>query len=153
MTQEQVSARVGKSRSAIANAVRLLALPEDLQAMVEDGRLSAGHARAILSVTEPTARSRLAEEIDKRGLSVREAETLAAKLNTELSKPHEEKQEKNPLEVDYAGLAAKELAERLGRKVKITQGKRKGRLEMEFYGVDDLNDLLDAMKLLPRKEG
>jgi ParB family chromosome partitioning protein len=146
MTQEEVANRVGKSRSAVANAVRLLALPEDLQAMVEDGRLSAGHARAVLSVTDATARSRLAEEIDKRGLSVREAEQLAAKLNAELSAPEEPETPKDPLAVDYAAIAARELGEQLGRKVKISQGKRKGRLELEFYGVDDLNDLLDAMK-------
>lgn len=152
MTQEQVAARVGKSRSTVANAVRLLALPENLQAMVEDGRLSAGHARAVLSVTDATARNRLAEEIDKRGLSVREAETLAAKLNEELAKEPEPEAKKDPLAVDYAALAAKELGQQLGRKVKITQGKRKGKLELEFYGVDDLNDLLDAMKLLPKKE-
>lgn len=153
MTQEQVASRVGKSRSAVANAVRLLALPENLQAMVEDGRLSAGHARAVLSVEEPTARGRLAEEIDKRGLSVREAERLAAKLNEELAKAQRPEPEQDSLRVDYAALAAKELGDRLGRRVKITQGKRKGRLELEFYGVEDLNDLLDAMRLLPEKKG
>lgn len=152
MTQEQVAERVGKSRSAVANAVRLLALPEDLQAMVEDGRLSAGHARAVLSVTDAAARSRLAGEIDRRGLSVREAETLAARINSELAKPEPEEPADKPPQIDYAGIAARELGEQLGRRVKITQGKRRGKLELEFYGMDDLNDLLDAMKRLPRKE-
>ncbi|MCD7919952.1 MAG: ParB/RepB/Spo0J family partition protein [Clostridiales bacterium] len=153
MTQEQVAARVGKSRSAVANAVRLLGLPDNLQAMVEDGRLSAGHARAVLSVSDPTAQNRLAEEIDKRGLSVREAEHLAAKLRAQQEQEPPPETPKDELEVDYAALAAKDLADVLGRRVKITQGKRKGKLELEFYGVDDLNDLLDAMKLLPKKGG
>lgn len=153
MTQEQVAEHVGKSRSAVANAVRLLSLSEDLQAMVEDGRLSAGHARAVLSVGDATVRSRLAEEIDKRGLSVREAETLAARLNNELGKGEAVQEPDTPPQVDYAGIAARELGAQLGRKVKITQGKRRGKLELEFYDMDDLNDLLDAMKHLPRKEG
>ncbi|MCD8341487.1 MAG: ParB/RepB/Spo0J family partition protein [Clostridiales bacterium] len=153
MTQEQVAARVGKSRSTVANAVRLLGLADNLQAMVEDGRLSAGHARAVLSVSDPTAQNRLADEIDKRGLSVREAEQLAGKLRAQQEKTPPPEPPKDELAVDYAALAAKDLADLLGRRVKITQGKRKGKLELEFYGVDDLNDLLDAMKQLPRKGG
>ncbi|MCD8051866.1 MAG: ParB/RepB/Spo0J family partition protein [Clostridiales bacterium] len=151
MTQEAVSQRVGKSRSAVANAVRLLSLPEDLKALVEEDKLTAGHARAILSVADEDARYALAEKIIADSLSVRQAEELAKKL----SAPQPEEPPKpapDPLAVDYAALAAKDLGDKLGRKVKIISGKRKGRLELEYYGVDDLNDLLDALQRLPKRE-
>lgn len=155
MTQEAVSKRVGKSRSAVANAVRLLALPEDLKALVEEDKLTAGHARAILSIPDENARYALAEKIMSDGLSVRQAEELAKKLSAAVEEelpetPPTEKQE-DPLSVDYAALAAKDLGDVLGRRVKIVNGKRKGRLELEYYGVDDLNDLLDALKALPKR--
>lgn len=148
MTQESVARQVGKSRSAVANAIRLLSLPEDLKALVEEDKLTAGHARAVLSVTDEDARYALVEKIMKDSLSVRQAEALAKKLS---SPPQEEEPPKaaDPLAVDYTALAAKELGDTLGRKVKIVSGKRKGRLELEYYGVDDLNDLLDALKTLP----
>ena len=149
MTQEAVSKRVGKSRSAVANAVRLLSLPEDLRELVEQDKLTAGHARAVLSVADDQARHALAEKIIADGLSVRQAEELAKKLSGREEAPApEKKHEPDPLNVDYAALAAKELEEHLGRKVKIVAGKRKGRLELEYYGTDDLNDLLDALKTL-----
>lgn len=149
MTQEAVSKRVGKSRSAIANAVRLLALPEDLKALVEEDKLTAGHARALLSIPDEEARYALAEKIMSDGLSVRQAEELAKKLSAAEECPPQPKSP--PLSVDYAALAAKELGDTLGRRVKIVSGKRKGRLELEYYGVDDLNDLLDALKALPKR--
>ncbi len=149
MTQEAVSKRVGKSRSAVANAVRLLSLPEDLRELVEQDKLTAGHARAVLSVQDDQARHALAEKILSDGLSVRQAEELAKKLSGREELPKSaEKKASDPLDVDYAALAARELAEHLGRKVKIVAGKRKGRLELEYYGNDDLNDLLDALKTL-----
>lgn len=148
MTQEAVSKQVGKSRSAVANAVRLLSLPEDLRELVEQDKLTAGHARAVLSVTEDAARHALAEKIIADGLSVRQAEELAKKLSGKPEQEPPKKQERDPLDVDYAALAAKELEEHLGRKVKIVSGKRKGRLELEYYGNDDLNDLLEALKSL-----
>ena len=147
MTQEAVSREVGKSRSAVANAVRLLSLPEDLRELVEQDKLTAGHARAVLSVPSDEARHALAEKIMSDGLSVRQAEELAKKLSGRLEEPVK-KAERNPLDVDYAALAAKELGDHLGRKVKILSGKRKGRVELEYYGMDDLNDLLDALKTL-----
>ena len=147
MTQEAVSREVGKSRSAVANAVRLLSLPEDLRELVEQDKLTAGHARAVLSVPSDEARHALAEKIMSDGLSVRQAEELAKKLSGRPEEPVK-KAERNPLDVDYAALAAKELGDHLGRKVKILSGKRKGRVELEYYGMDDLNDLLDALKTL-----
>jgi ParB family chromosome partitioning protein len=155
MTQEAVSKRVGKSRSAVANAVRLLSLPDDLKELVEQDKLTAGHARAVLSVADDQARHALAEKIMSDGLSVRQAEELAKKLTGREDEPEEKTvKEQDPLSVDYAALAAKELGDHLGRKVKIISGKRKGRLELEYYGMDDLNDLLDALKTLSgRKSG
>lgn len=148
LTQEECAQRVGKSRPAIANALRLMALPESIQAMVEEGRISAGHARALLAVNQPEKQQALAEKIAEDDLSVRQTEQLVKKLNA----PEEEAKpvKKDPLSVDYAAVAAKELGDKLGRKVKIVSGKRKGRLELEYYGVDDLNDLLDALALLKK---
>lgn len=153
MTQELVSKQVGKSRSAVANAIRLLSLPEDLKVLVEEDKLTAGHARAVLSVPNEDDRYALADKIIADSLSVRQAEELAKKLAAKAEEPEVVNTAKkaDPMEVDYAAIAARELGDHLGRKVKIVSGKRKGRLELEYYGVDDLNDLLDALKLLPKK--
>lgn len=153
MTQELVSKQVGKSRSAVANAIRLLSLPEDLKVLVEEDKLTAGHARAVLSVPNEDDRYALADKIIADSLSVRQAEELAKKLAAKAAEPEvvNTAKQADPLEVDYAAIAARELGDHLGRKVKIVSGKRKGRLELEYYGVDDLNDLLDALKLLPKK--
>jgi ParB family chromosome partitioning protein len=150
MTQDAVSKRVGKSRSAVANAVRLMSLPEKLRQLVEQDKITAGHARALLSVSDESARYALAEKIMSDGLSVRQAEELAKKLSTlpEEEEAVPEKSIDDPMSVDYTALAAKELGDCLGRKVKIVSGKRKGRLELEYYGTDDLNNLLDALKAL-----
>ena len=148
LTQEECAQRVGKSRPAVANALRLMALPESIQAMVEEGRISAGHARALLAVNDPEKQQALAEKIAEDDLSVRQTEQLVKKLNAPEVEPKPEK--KDPLAVDYAAVAAKELGDKLGRRVKIVTGKRKGRLELEYYGVDDLNDLLDALALLKK---
>ncbi len=148
LTQEEAAQRVGKSRPAVANAMRLLALPEQLQAMVEDGRLSAGHARTLLGVNDPAAQEKLAQRTEQEGLSVRALEQLVKLANL----PKKEKKTKGPTdEVDYAAVAARELGDRLGRRVKIVTGKRKGRLELEYYGVDDLNELLDALAKLKKR--
>lgn len=149
LTQEECAERVGKSRPAVANALRLLGLPEPIQAMVEDGRLSAGHARTLVSVADPAIQQKIAEKVANDGLSVRQTEQLVKQLTRPVKEPVEEK--KDPLAVDYAAVAAKELGDKLGRRVKIVTGKRKGRLELEYYGVDDLNDLLDALALLKKR--
>ena len=143
MTQEEAAQRVGKSRSAVANALRLLNLTEPVRAMVEDGRLSAGHARALL-VLSPALQEKTAETVVNTGLSVRQTEALVKKLQAE----PKEKPAKDPNTVDYAAEAQKELAAKLGRGVKIVSGRKKGRIELEYYGMDDLNDLLDALALI-----
>ena len=147
MTQEEAAQRVGKSRSAVANSLRLLGLTPSVRAMVEDGRLSAGHARTLLPLS-PALMERTAETVVNSGLSVRQTEALVKKLQTE----KKEKAEKDPNAVDYTLEAQKELSSHLGRGVKIVTGRKKGRVELEYYGLDDLNDLLEALALLRGKE-
>lgn len=147
MTQEAVADRVGKSRSAVANTLRLLTLPDSLQTMVADGKLTPGHARAVLSLPTEKQQIAAAQKIVALELSVRQAELMCKSL---MRKPKEEKTP-DPLEVDYVAECEKSLTRRLGRKVRIVRGKRKGRFELEFYGDDDLNALLDALQDLPAR--
>lgn len=148
MTQEEAAQRVGKSRSAVANALRLLGLTPPVRKLVEEGALSAGHARALLPLPA-SAQENAAEAVISGGLSVRQTEALAKRLAAE----KKERASAAPAGVDYAAEAQKDLASRLGRGVKIVSGRKKGRIELEYYGMDDLNDLLDALSLLRiRKE-
>ncbi len=149
MTQEEVARQVGKSRPAVANAVRLLALPKELAEYVEADILSAGHARALLGLSDPGAMKAAADKVAQRQLSVRQTEELVRQLNRN-ARQEEPKAPAVP-EVDYSAAAARELEDSLGRRVKIVSGKRKGRLELEYYGVDDLNDLLEALHRLPKR--
>ena len=143
MTQEEAAQRVGKSRSAVANSLRLLNLTEPVRAMVEDGRLSAGHARTLLPLS-PALQEKTAETVVNTGLSVRQTEALVKRLQAE---PKEVPQ-KDPNAVDYTAEAQKDLAAKLGRGVKIVSGRKKGRIELEYYGMDDLNDLLEALAMI-----
>ena len=150
LTQEEAAARVGKSRSAVANVMRLLNLTPAVRKLVEEGRLSGGHARTLLPL--PAAlQEKTAESVISGDLSVRQTETLVKKLLEE--KPDRKKTVGDPLSVNYTEAAAQELAEHLGRGCRIVSGRKKGRLEIEYYGVDDLNDLLDALHTLRRKTG
>ena len=145
MTQEETAQRVGKSRSAVANALRLLHLSDEVRALVEEGKLSGGHARALVPLTAELQK-KAAAVIIKDDLSVRQTELLVKKLTAD--KP--QKPVKDAGSVDYAAEAARELSERLGRPCKIVTGRKKGRLELEYYGVDDLNALLDALHQLKK---
>ena len=141
MTQEEAAKRVGKSRPAVANALRLLALPEEIQEKLRAGALSAGHARAVLSLKSEKKQLAAAQKIIALGLSVRQAELLCKNMSKE---PAPEKEEVT-LKVDYVAECEKQLSKQLGRGVKIVNGKRKGRFELEFYGQEDLQILLDAL--------
>ena len=145
LTQEETAKRVGKSRPAVANALRLLALSPEVLEKVRSGQLSAGHARAVLSLKTEKLQKEAAQKIIALGLSVRQAELLCKNL----SKPPVEKPEQ-PLTVDYIAECEKSLSHHLGRAVKIISGKRKGRFELEFYGQDDLQKLLDALMKLDK---
>ena len=146
MTQEQAAARVGKSRPAVANALRLLSLSPAVLELVKDGALSAGHARALLPVKDEAQQLSLAQKVMALGLSVRQTEALCKKLSKQAqpAKPQ-------PPQVDYLAECEKELTAGLGRKVRIVSGKRKGRIELEYYGVEDLNQLLDTLHALKTK--
>ena len=150
MTQEEVARRMGKSRPAIANALRLTALPPAVRSLLVDGSLSAGHGRAILMVEGEAAQEAFAQHIVHQGLSVRQAEA-AAKTFT-LAPPSLKKAPKEDPNRIYVEAAEKDLAGRLGRKVTIKPGRKKGRLELEFYNMDDLNTLLDLLSALPAQE-
>lgn len=147
LTQETIAERVGRSRSAVANSLRLLSLSDELADLVRNGTLSAGHARALLSLKDEKLRRQAAQRIMALQLSVRQAETLCRNLGKPKQKPVEQ-----PLTVDYIAECEKSLSRHLGRKVKIVNGKRKGRFELEFYGPEDLNRLLFALQKTPIKE-
>ena len=146
MTQEEAATRVGKSRSAVTNALRLLSLTPSVRKLVEEGKLSAGHARALLPLS-PAVQESAAAAVVSGGLSVRQTEALAKRLSAE-KKP----EKLAPTGVDYTAEAQKDLSSKLGRGVKIVNGRKKGRIELEYYGLDDLNDLLEALALLRVKK-
>ena len=144
LTQEDCACRVGKSRSAVANAMRLLNLPEKVLEMLRNGSLTAGHARAVLSLKNEKKQLEAAQKIAALGLSVRQAELLCRNLNQE----KQPEPPKPPLAIDYVAECEKSLAKVLGRGVKIVNGKRKGKFELEFYGQEDLQVLLEALMTL-----
>ena len=141
LTQEEAAQRVGKSRPAVANALRLLTLDEKVLDMLRAGELTAGHAKAILMLKSEKKQLEAAQKIANLGLSVRQAELLCKNM----SKEQPEKKEPAAFQVDYVKECEKSLSKHLGRGVRIVNGKRKGRFELEFYGQDDLQTLLDAL--------
>ena len=145
MTQEETASRVGKSRPAVANALRLLALTPKVLDMVRTGKLTAGHARAVLSLKTEKSQEDAAQKIAALGLSVRQAELLCKNMSREPAP-----QPAVTLAVDYVAECEKTLSKHLGRGVKIINGKRKGKFELEFYGQDDLQNLLDALLTLKK---
>ncbi len=147
LTQEQVAQQMGKSRPAITNSLRLLALPDEILTMVEDGILSAGHARAILGAPTPALQKEAAKKVTMEQLSVRQTEALIKALQKE--KPNKPKPEGPDLSL-YLGELEKDLSGRLGRKVKIAHKGKKGRIELEYYNEQDLETLL---ALLQRMNG
>ena len=146
LTQEEAADRVGKSRPAVANAIRLLVLPEEVQEKLAAGTLTAGHARAILTLKTEKQQKEAAQKISALGLSVRQAELLCRNMSRE-PKPQKELP---TLKVDYVAECEKNLSKHLGRGVKIVNGKRKGRFELEFYGQEDLQKLLAALMKLEK---
>lgn len=148
LTQEQAAQQVGKSRSAVANALRLLTLSDEVRALVENGELTAGHARALLTLPNGRLQKAAAQKILALRLSVRQAEAMCKRMAAE-EKP---KEEPEPLAVDYIAECEKHLTRRLGRRVHIVNGKRKGRVELDFYGDDDLQKLYEALCALKRTE-
>ena len=140
LTQEETAARVGKSRPNVANMLRLLALSPEVLDMVREGKLTAGHGRAIVALKTEKLQKEAAQKIAALGLSVRQAELLCKNLQKEPApaKPV-------TLQVDYVAECEKKLSKQLGRGVKLVSGKKKGRLVLEYYGQDDLQTLLDVL--------
>ena len=143
LTQEEAASRVGKSRPAVANSLRLLGLCPEVLERLRKGELSAGHARAILSLKSEKKQQEAAQKICALGLSVRQAELLCKNMTREPAPEPEV-----TLAIDYVAECEKNLSKHLGRGVKIINGKRKGKFELEFYGQDDLQTLLDALMRL-----
>ena len=145
LTQEEAAAGVGKSRSAVANALRLLNLSQGVAEMVESGNLSAGHARALLPLDDPEIQKKTADLVLLRSLSVRKTEQLVSKLKKQ--------QESAPVsrqtdEVDYAALLSEELSSGLGRRVSLTDRNNRGKIELYYDNAEDREALITALKKL-----
>lgn len=145
-TQEELSARIGRSRPQISNTLRLLKLPPLVQRRVAAGVISAGHARALLTLVNAGHMEELAQRIVAEGLSVRAAEEAAIFLNS--GDPDRPSRTRSVREVDpeLAALAAS-IGDRLDTKVSIAMGRNKGKISVEFAGQDDLTRILEALKL------
>ena len=142
LTHEEAARRLGKERSTVTNQLRLLELSDNLQAMVSRGTLSMGHARALLSVSDKAKRRDLARRIDSEGLSVRETERLSRDGRAvQARKPRKEKPERSPHMEDLE----RRLRERFATKVRIDGGKKKGKIVLEYFSMDELSRLLDLL--------
>lgn len=144
LTQEDISARLGKSRSTIANSLRLLSLEPELQKYVISGQISEGHARCVLSVSGTVNREFLINRIIEYGLSVRQAEKLAKDLQAAGKNKPKKPETVTSIEIERL---RKSIEEKLGTKVKINHGEKKGKIEIEYYGNRDLDRLLELLRL------
>lgn len=146
LTQDEAAKSVGRSRPAVSNALRLLSLSPAVMEMVEKNELSAGHARALLPLSDEKKQLEAANEVLKKNLSVRKTEQLAARLQKE---PADEKENHSAMPVvDYAAEVSELLTRAMGRKVRLVDGKRTGRIEIEFYGADDREALIEKIMKL-----
>ena len=145
LTQEETAQSVGRSRPAVANALRLLSLSPGVMELVEKKELSAGHARALLPLSSEKQQLDAAREVLKKSLSVRRTELLAARLSKTPAQPLTRE---SPLAVDYGAEVSEELSRLLGRKVRLLEGKRGGRLELDYYSPEDREMLIDALRKL-----
>ena len=158
LTQEEVSQRVSKSRPTVANAMRLLQLPQEVQWLIEQGSISAGHGRAMLPLANPEVEIAMAEEVMRKNLSVREVEERVRRIrNEDISDGtirKEPNQQAKTEEMYYRDVELR-LSQDLGRKVTITPGRKRGKLSLEYYDIDDLNTLLFTLTsaVKPRKGG
>ena len=144
LTQEEAANGVGNSRPAVANALRLLKLPKSILSLVADGSLSAGHARALLPLESESRQMDAAQRILEQQLSVRQTEALVKRM----LKPEPVQTPRSVLQVDYYKECETTLTRRLGRKVVIHAGKKRGKFELEYYGDEDLQRLIDALETL-----
>ena len=144
LTQDEVSQRVGKSRSAVANALRLNNLSDEIKKMVIEGTLTQGHARALLSIDDKDLQLQLANQIIEGGLNVRQVETLVSNLGKPKTKASSKSE--NPIMKQFYKDVEDTLSTRFGTKVKINEGAKKGKIEIEYYSKDDLERILFELK-------
>lgn len=146
LTQEEAAERLGKSRSSLTNAMRLLSLSPDALALLREGRIERGHAKVILGLSDKDKQTEAANIVAERNLNVRQTEELVRRMNkSTLSAP----EEVNDIPVvDYIAALERDLTKSLGRKVKLTHGKKRGKIELEYYGNDDLDCLIAALNHL-----
>lgn len=149
LTQEEAAVSVGRSRPAIANSLRLLSLSPKVLGLVEEGKLSAGHARALLGLSEDDEQLAAADEVLKKALSVRQTEQLAARRVKEKTRPQKAVSGDG---VDYAAEVSQSLSSLFGRRVKLTEGRKGGRIELCYYGADDREALIEQLERLGRKK-
>ena len=145
LSQDDLAARVGKNRSTVANALRLLKLPVEVQKSIEEGKVSSGHARALLSVTNTKSRDKLFREILSKEVSVREAEKIAAVLNAaedSSKKKTDSKNKKRPPEIDAM---VEKFISKLGTKVVLEGDLKKGKIVIEYYSMEDLERLYEIL--------
>lgn len=144
LTQEEVAEKVGRSRSAVANSLRLNNLSDRVKQMVIEGRLSQGHARALLAITDDNEQYELAEFIIEKGLNVRQVEKLVSESSENKKKP--KTKQVTGMMKKYFSEVENDLGSRLGTKVKISEGANKGKIEIEYYSKDDLERILFELK-------
>ena len=147
LTQEEAAAGVGKSRSAVANALRLLNLSAPVSDMVENGVLSAGHARTLLALEDPALQKRAAEQVLAKTLSVRKTEQMVSRLKKEAAKALTEEPSAGD-EVDYASALSEELSSVLGRRVSLSEKNNKGKIELFYDNADDREALVSVLRAL-----
>jgi len=148
LTQEETAKSVGRSRPAVANSLRLLSLSPRVMDLVEKKELSAGHARALLPLSNEKLQWDAAQEVLKKSLSVRRTEQLAARM----SRAPAPDKPVDPLAVNYAAEVAEELSKLLGRKVRLIESAKGGKIELDYYDADDRENLIDALRTW-KKEG
>lgn len=145
LTQEEAAQSVGRSRPAVTNSMRLLSLSEPVIKLVESGKLSAGHARALIPLTDEALQKSVADKVIMTGISVRKTEQLVSKTIKKLREAESYTPEEDVISVDYIAEAETMLSQKLGRKVKLDVGKRGGKIILEFYGNDDREALIDSL--------
>lgn len=144
LTQEEAAERLGKSRSSLTNAMRLLSLSPEALSLLREGRIDRGHAKVLLGISDPEKQAEAANIVADKNLNVRQTEELVRRMNKNtLASP----EMPDSCDVDYIAVLERDLTKSLGRKVRLIHGKKKGRIELEYYGNDDLDRLL---KLLSR---
>lgn len=144
LTQEETAKSVGRSRPAVANALRLLSLSKPVLELLEKGELSAGHARALVPIQDGERQLAAAKEVIDKALSVRKTEQLAGRMCRDETRA--EKEDSGGVKVDYCAEVSRQLSAALGRKVRLVDGKKTGRIEIEFYGADDREALISLLE-------